>query len=721
MWLNAKCEGAFPGRHVFGKDVLDKYAEAYAGEQRKALALIQRVSGGRVNFLSDVWQNIAKQHILGCQLSLFGDVMTYALRPTGSEHHALVIAKQLEEILVELLDGGWNVGAIVTDNAGQCGRARRILALQWPGISFMRCFAHDINNLVKAVLKRVFRDVSEQAAAAVRFLNASSEKWRVRADRAMIARYGKSPAPALFSLCLTRWNSMQKCFASLLRVKSALEDFSFAYRNDTEFPDKLRVLGKQQFWRDLQDAEKVVRPLCIASFRLQRDENTLADVVKSFGDIFKGFAASDYSDKLVECVEERWASCEQPLFILGYFLHPVFVEEARRTPSTRLTREHDVCESALYYHRRYIDEDVTGLRGEMSAWIIGQYGNTTPADFSGSIMQYWTYQQRNNPCDKLPVLALTILSIAVNTATCERLFSELGLIHSPRRNQTRVEKTLKQQIVRQHVRSKNREKNTKGVATVKDKATAPLDPTELPTTSSPERCDSVGDHADTQCIAPSLFENVTPGRNLANEAVEVDETAEMQSSNLYTTPRHRTPSSADRTRRGSSVRQSGRARRSEDARQRGSHASSHASRLLYCGAGNLPVLQSPHEIASSPTPSVTRDLHDTFALAGDSDGANDNSGEDGGDIDGDEGCIAAWENAIPDSPVANDAQAPPDSLSTADLGTFEDIIPLPDRTELPTENVPNYPQERTLRGIRARKVKLQILFPIVTEVERVQL
>ncbi|KAF4134254.1 hypothetical protein GN958_ATG16554 [Phytophthora infestans] len=206
----------------------------------------------------------------------------------------------------------------------------------------------------------------------------------------------------------------------------------------------------------------------------------------------------------------------------------------------------------------------------------------------------------------------------------------------------------------------------------------------------------------------------------------------MQSSNLYTTPRHRTLSSADRTRRGSSVRQSGRARRSEDARQRGSHASSHASRLLYCGAGNLHVLQSPHETASSPTPSVTQDLHDTFALAGDSDGDNDNSGEDGGDIDGDEGCIAAWENAIPDSPVANDAQAPPGALSTADsalsnilfrspIGTFEDIIPLPDRTELPTENVPNYPQERTLRGIKARKVKLQILSPIVTDVERVQL
>jgi hypothetical protein len=40
---------------------------------------------------------------------------------------------------------------------------------------------------------------------------------------------------------------------------------------------------------------------------------------------------------------------------------------------------------------------------------------------------------------KLPELALTILSIAVNTATCERLFSELALILTPRRNRMSIE------------------------------------------------------------------------------------------------------------------------------------------------------------------------------------------------------------------------------------------------------------------------------------------
>ncbi|KAG6959618.1 hypothetical protein JG688_00009998 [Phytophthora aleatoria] len=98
---------------------------------------------------------------------------------------------------------------------------------------------------------------------------------------------------------------MHKCFASLLRVRSALEDFPYSYRSDTEFPDKLRVLGKQPFWSGLEAAQKVIRPLCIASYHLQRDENTLADALRSFGDIYTGFASRDRADTLVMCDEER--------------------------------------------------------------------------------------------------------------------------------------------------------------------------------------------------------------------------------------------------------------------------------------------------------------------------------------------------------------------------------------------------------------------------------
>lgn len=141
-----------------------------------------KATNGWVNLLSDVWQNISKEHLLGCQLSLFGILLTYALLPAGDEHHGIAIAKQLEQLLERAQLEGWCVGAMATDNAGQCGRARRILAIRWPQVVFLFCFAHDVNNLVKAVLKSNFNGIASKAATAVNILNASSSKWLPRAQ-----------------------------------------------------------------------------------------------------------------------------------------------------------------------------------------------------------------------------------------------------------------------------------------------------------------------------------------------------------------------------------------------------------------------------------------------------------------------------------------------------------------------------------------------------------
>ncbi|POM78256.1 LOW QUALITY PROTEIN: Hypothetical protein PHPALM_4233 [Phytophthora palmivora] len=387
--------------------------------------------------------------------------MTKTLKRTSSRHDGLAIAEQMEAVLEQLLSSGWKVGAVVTDNAGQCGRARRILALRYPDIAFVFCFAHDVNNLVKSILKTVFKDISEDAAGIASILNTS--KWLVRAVECMAKRYGESFA--IFTLCETRWNSMQACFASLLRSRSALEDLA----------------SNSEFWILLTSAERIVRPLCAVSFRLQQDENTVADVVISYLEIYRSFAATEFSNALVDCVEARWNACEQPLFILGYYLHPNFVAEARELPLTVLTDLDDVCQFALYYYRRFIGTDDSGLRGDMFAWIEGTFTTSRPSDFNTDV----EYEKKAKPKSKLPALALTVLAIAVNTATCERLFSELALIHTPKRNKMTVEKPMKHQIMWQYVRKKNRRE--KVMPSSSKKLLRTINPKERPLVATPQQ------------------------------------------------------------------------------------------------------------------------------------------------------------------------------------------------------------------------------------------
>ncbi len=129
---------------------MNKYANKVDSSDHAALKVATPLgSGKRVNFLSNVWENIAKTHILGVILSLAGLCVTFSTFTCGSRHDDLAITEHLESILLSMIAQGWDVGVIITDNASNCARAQRILALRWPKIVFMFCYAHQINLLVK--------------------------------------------------------------------------------------------------------------------------------------------------------------------------------------------------------------------------------------------------------------------------------------------------------------------------------------------------------------------------------------------------------------------------------------------------------------------------------------------------------------------------------------------------------------------------------------------
>ncbi|EEY66509.1 uncharacterized protein PITG_17131 [Phytophthora infestans T30-4] len=196
--------------------------------------------------------------------------------------------------------------------------------------------------------------------------------WLPRAQNIMKKFYGRSLG--LRTLCETRWNSMQGCLASLLRVQSALQTLYRQYKTNSDFP-----------------TEAVIAPISYASFRLQRDENTLGDVVQSFREIYEGFQQHLVRrNKLVECVEHRWAQCEQPLFMLGFALHPVYAEIARELPETAVSGTGTLCKIAVYYFRRlFATEDICEIRRDMLAWMKGRFTRTKPSEFPNVPWEYW--------------------------------------------------------------------------------------------------------------------------------------------------------------------------------------------------------------------------------------------------------------------------------------------------------------------------------------------
>ncbi len=68
-------------------------------------------------------------------------------------------------------------------------------------------------------------------------------------------------------------------------------------------PIALHIFGRESLWRELEQAEAFFRPLSHTSYMLQRDENSVADVVASFGEMV-------YESQLVSILEKRWGGLE---------------------------------------------------------------------------------------------------------------------------------------------------------------------------------------------------------------------------------------------------------------------------------------------------------------------------------------------------------------------------------------------------------------------------
>ena len=258
---------------------------------------------------------------------------------------------------------------------------------------------------------------------------------------------------SLLRIADTRSNSVQAAFTSLLRVRSAVENFVQSNKHLANFPADFLLAGNETFWSDLEIAERTIRPLTEASLRLQRDYCTMADVVHVFGKIYLGFKNGAEESDLIASVEKRWAACEQPVYILAYFLHPAYYESAKKLASTSITSIAGICDIGIFYYKRLVGGPVGALRAQIFNWIKGNLTEAKADEFE-SVETFWEFI-KDSGFSAIGKLALIILSIVANTATCERLFSEWSNIQTAKRNRLHPQTTKKLGIVRNAVRKKD--------------------------------------------------------------------------------------------------------------------------------------------------------------------------------------------------------------------------------------------------------------------------
>ena len=246
-----------------------------------------------------------------------------------------------------------------------------------------------------------------------------------------------------------------------------------------------------------------LRPLTVAALALQDTNAGLGDVLLTLAHLYQMFGRLEDEDEAVrvavqDSLSKRWNAADQDVFILGVYFNPsiraslfkrginlthalpaglnervqrVWRRFYRLAPNT--PEHHDLhLACSDYYHRRsdteFSDAMLNIAAFELRAQQkVSQTLNIihlicslsfTVQGARVSLVEAWqeidsgVHEGRN----LLVKIAIRILSIIANSAGCERLFSQMGIVHTKLRNRLRLEQVRKIVVLKTAIQDTHR-------------------------------------------------------------------------------------------------------------------------------------------------------------------------------------------------------------------------------------------------------------------------
>ncbi|GBB84564.1 hypothetical protein RclHR1_11130001 [Rhizophagus clarus] len=421
-----------------------------------------------VTLAFDGWKNVARQHIFGIVLiTSTGEMIIWkAINCGGNRGTANEIIRITQQLFAELNQENIKVNGLVTDSASENASARKQLQLLYRDKLFLPCFAHQINLCVGNIFKESnsLTKVGEQAVEIASFFN-RAKVWigKLREEQAAIY---KNKYYTLMVPNDNRWNSQYYCFASLLRSKSALKNLATKIEEQEsddlyDFPEEyLNCISDNNWWKKLKELETLILPYCAALNQLQRHNSQLHDVLHCFGNlviVLRSFDNNNFKNKLLKKLEKRWSDWEQPLLLLAFLLHPGYRTDKFNPQIETLSFPH-LGKWVIYYYCAWFNEDPMVILVELEAYRQKKYpyNDATARQFNNNVLEFWNYVRGYSK--ELYRVAERIFSIAVTTASLERLFSTMGWLHSKRRNRLAHKKVLGMTQIRASMQQRLKQK-----------------------------------------------------------------------------------------------------------------------------------------------------------------------------------------------------------------------------------------------------------------------
>ncbi|KAF5342808.1 hypothetical protein D9758_013365 [Tetrapyrgos nigripes] len=433
--------------------------------------------------MTDGWKDISRNSIAGVNVSASFQPYLIELRKTNKDKKDAVSFCTAYEDMIDCAEIKYKctVVAFTTDNDGGGGAGHQLLVKKRPWLLGTPCAAHQCQLVLGDYFKenKEAAGYSEEASELLGWI-LNHSKVRDIFDQTQLEKCPELSDPlAYITANLTRWTMHFGSFNRLGHLKDPLQHAAFlkrkeiiaaqvgAEKNNRKKLEMMDSANKQcdlimnnAFWKGLKSVVEDIEPICYAVNICQSDKPTVRDGMK-------------------KRLEKRWKSYDQEFFVFALVLNPFewldrFGDAAKIGIWTLLEY------FKKFYRRVNSRPSLSNLTGTQLAEFNSQK-EQTENDAAKAFLQYmsWTGDFRdlkaneetvqklfnNDPtqfwehCLEMPAVsdlaefAILILTVVVNSAADERLFSTLKITKTRLRNRLKLPRLQKMTKVQAKIRS----------------------------------------------------------------------------------------------------------------------------------------------------------------------------------------------------------------------------------------------------------------------------
>ncbi|KAJ7760892.1 ribonuclease H-like domain-containing protein [Mycena maculata] len=440
--MRSRAPGIIPSGKVIGGRLLNEAASTVEEKLSKVL------TGQMIGLSADGWKALTKASVNRvCANSYTIELVDV----TSMDKSGPGMCRQFAEIIDRIeTKYGCIIIYFITNADGGSKKGRVLLGKEHRYLILPSCWAHQFQLILGDYFKvhKFAAATAETATALIGWINNHGKLRKIFDSKNMSARIVLIVSSSFHILSPTspagRLIASLSCGFSVSKrrgVGAAKGAEKIAFTEEAE--RYCTLIQDPMFWSSLKSLIEDIEPICYGTNINQKDSTQADQVLLSLVGMFLRMADHPEPDVAVGMtarLEKRWKDCDQPLFLLALILNPLsncLASMYQRMKSRPDNKDTDA-------QRKAKEERLS------AAFLKYLSGNGTFAAWKGNEDLFEKRMGRDPiavwvalstpEIAELADFAIMILKIVVNQAGCERVFSDLKVKQTQRRNRLKLEK-----------------------------------------------------------------------------------------------------------------------------------------------------------------------------------------------------------------------------------------------------------------------------------------